>query len=53
MGIIFTVCACYYSRQLIYISPDHEPVQYRLLEMDQGSTNNFVNSESEEEEEMI
>jgi hypothetical protein len=35
---------------LIYVPPDHEPVQYRLLGMDQGSTNNFVDSESEEEE---
>jgi hypothetical protein len=50
MAIIFTVCACRHSRELIYVSTNNEPVQYRLLGMDEGSTNNFVISESEEEE---
>lgn len=49
MGLIFTTCACLHSRQLIYIPPDTESVQYRLLGMDDDSTNNFVDSESEEE----
>lgn len=53
LGIIHTICACRHSRQLIYIPPDtDQPIQYRLLGMDGGSTNNFVGSDSEEEEQV-
>jgi len=50
MAIIFTVCACRHSKKLIYQPPKDVPVQYRLLSNDEGSTNNLIVSESEEED---
>jgi hypothetical protein len=50
MATIFTVCACRHSRQLIYVPPHNEPVQYQLISNDEGSTNNLIVSESDEEE---
>jgi hypothetical protein len=49
MAIIFTVCACRHSQQLIYVPQENEYIQYQLLGMDEASTINFVGSESEEE----
>ena len=49
-SIIFTACACRHSRKLIYVPPVNEPVQYRLLNNDEDSTNNLVASDSEDEE---
>ncbi len=53
MAIIYTICACRHSRQLIYVPPIDEPVQYQLISNDEGSTNNLIVSESDEEEEKI
>jgi len=49
IGIIYTIFACRYSRQLIYIE---QPIRYRLLSNNEGSTNNLVISESENEDEI-
>jgi hypothetical protein len=51
-GIIYTIVACRYSRQLIYVEAHYAPVRYRLLSNNEGSTNNLVVSESENEEEI-
>jgi hypothetical protein len=53
IAFVFGICACRHSRKLIYVQPTHVPVQYRLLSNDEGSTNNLIVSESDEEEEKI
>lgn len=53
IAIIFIICAFRHSRKLIYVQPTNVPVQYRLLSNDEGSTNNLIVSESENEEEKI
>jgi hypothetical protein len=53
MAIIYSVCACRHSGKLIYVPSVDKPVQYRLLSNDEGSTNNLIVSETEDEEEKI
>jgi hypothetical protein len=49
-AIVYTIVACRYSRQLIFVERHYAPVRYRLLSVNEGSTNNFVGSESENED---
>ncbi|CAF4601607.1 unnamed protein product [Rotaria sp. Silwood1] len=52
MAFIYTMCACRHSRKLIYVEPKNVPPQYRLLSNNEGSTNNLIVSESEDEQEI-
>ncbi len=50
MGMIYIINACRHCRQLIYVQ---QPVRYRLLSNNnEGSTNNLVASDSENDEEI-
>ncbi len=49
ISIIYIITACRHSRQLIYVEPQYPPVRYRLLSNNEGSTNNLVASETDEE----
>lgn len=50
MGIIYSIVACRHSKQSIYVQAQFTPVRYRLLSNNEGSINNLVASESENEE---
>lgn len=50
MGLIFTIVACRYSKQLVYVQSQYEPIRYRLLSVTEGSTNNFVASDSDSDD---
>jgi hypothetical protein len=50
IGMIYIINACRHCRQLIYVQ---QPVRYRLLSNNnEGSTNNLVASDSENDEEI-
>lgn len=49
-ALIYTICAYRHSRKLIYVESNIEPGQYHLLNSNEGSTNNLVISESEEDQ---
>ncbi len=49
IGMIYIINACRHSRHLIYVQ---QPVRYRLLSNNEGSTNNLVASDSENDEEI-
>ena len=51
--MIYMICACRHSRDLIYRQTSNVPVQYRLLSHDEGSTNNLIVSENEGDEEEV
>ncbi|CAF1069697.1 unnamed protein product [Adineta steineri] len=52
ISIVYTAVACRYSQRSIYVQPHYAPVRYRLLSHTEGSTNNLVASDSENEEEL-
>ena len=47
MGLVFTIVACRYSKQLVYVQSQYEPIRYRLLSVTEGSTNNLMVSDSD------
>ncbi len=49
IGIIYIIIACRHCQDLIFVE---QPIRYRLLSNNEGSTNNLVASESENEEEI-
>jgi hypothetical protein len=48
-AILFVIMACRHSRQLVYVQANNVPIHYHLLSTNEGSTNNLVGSESEDE----
>ncbi|CAF1092106.1 unnamed protein product [Rotaria sordida] len=50
-AFIYTICACRHCRKLIYVETRIVPDQYRLLSNSDGSKNNLIVSESEDEQE--
>jgi len=53
VAIIYIICACYHCRQLAYVQSNNVPVEYHLLSNIQGTVDDFVISDSEDEEERV
>ncbi len=53
VAIIYIICACYHCRELTYLQSNNVPVEYQLLRYNQGTVDDFVISDSEDEEDRV
>jgi len=53
VAIIYIICALYHCRQLTYVQSNNVPVEYHLLSNNQGTEDDFVISDSEDEEDRV
>jgi len=53
VAVIYIICACYHCRQLTYVQSNNVSVEYQLLSNNQGTGDDFVISDSENEEERV